>query len=64
MRSLKWFAAIPVLLNLAGVLYANRVTPFVFGLPFLLAWVVGSVVATSLVMWLVYRLDPANREDG
>jgi len=56
-----WLATLPFLLALAGVLFANRVQPFVLGLPFFLAWIIGWVLLTSLVMWLVYRLDPANR---
>lgn len=56
-----WLATLPFLLSLAGVLFANRVQPFVFGLPLFLAWTIGCVLATSLVMWLVFRLDPANR---
>jgi hypothetical protein len=36
---------------------ANRVEPRVFGFPFLLAWIVGGVLLTSLVMWLIHTLD-------
>ena len=36
---------------------ANRLEPRILGLPFLLAWIVGWVVATSVVMLIVYRLD-------
>jgi len=61
MSRLSWLAAIPVLLAIGGVVVANRVTPFILGMPFFMAWVVGSVLATSLVMWIVYLLDPANK---
>ncbi|HYP72379.1 MAG TPA: DUF3311 domain-containing protein [Variovorax sp.] len=61
MKLHQWLMAIPILLNLCGVLVANRVTPFVCGLPFLVAWTVGAALATAAVMWLVFRLDPANR---
>ncbi len=56
-----WLVLIPVLLALGGVLVANRVTPFILGLPFFMAWVVGTVLITSLVMWVIYSLDPANK---
>ena len=58
-----WLGLIPVVLNLIGVLIANHVPPLVFGIPFFLAWVVGCVVVTALVMGIVYRNDPANRSD-
>ncbi len=63
MRTYAWLGLIPVALNLAGVFLANRVQPLIFGVPFFLAWIVGCVVATSVVMWLIFRLDPANRGD-
>ncbi|MDM0033653.1 DUF3311 domain-containing protein [Variovorax sp. J22P271] len=56
-----WLAVIPFVLILCGSLFAARVRPFVFGLPFFVAWTIGCVIATAVVMWLVFRLDPANR---
>lgn len=47
----------PVLAILGAPWIANRVEPRIFGLPFLLAWIVGAVLATSVVMWIVSRLD-------
>jgi hypothetical protein len=61
MATFKWLTAIPFALNLLCVLFANKVTPFIFGLPFFLALIIGCVIATSLVMLLIYRLDPANK---
>ena len=61
MSRLIWLGAIPVVLAIGGVVIADRVTPFIFGMPFFMAWVVGSVLITSLVMWIVYLLDPANK---
>src|SRR6185437_15675382 len=48
---------IPTLGMLGGVPFANRVRPYVLGLPFLLAWIVVWVVITSLVMALIFVLD-------
>ena len=42
---------------LGGVPFANRVEPYVLGLPFLLFWIVLWVVMTSVVMGVVYALD-------
>jgi hypothetical protein len=50
-------ALLPALLLLGGVPLANRVRPFVLGLPFLLAWIVGCVLLTALVMALIAHLD-------
>jgi hypothetical protein len=48
-----------------GIGFANRVEPRVFGMPFLLAWVVAWLFISVGVMALVYRLDPTNRtNDG
>ncbi len=55
-------AALPFIGILGGAGLANRAEPFVFGLPFLMAWIVGWVVASSAIMAIVYALDPANRE--
>ena len=39
----------------------NRVTPLVFGLPLLFAWLLLWIVLTSVIMLVIYRCDPANR---
>jgi hypothetical protein len=39
------------------------VDPFIFGMPFLLVWVVFCVIATSICMAIVYATDPRNRAD-
>jgi hypothetical protein len=41
----------------------DRVTPFVLGLPLLLAWIVAWVVLTSIIMAVIYRFDPAVHDD-
>lgn len=61
MRNLRWLAALPFLGILVGPFFMNRVEPFVFGLPLLLAWLVFCVIGTSAVMGLIYLTDPQNR---
>jgi hypothetical protein len=56
-RRYRWLAAIPTIGMLGGIPMANRVRPYVFGLPFLLAWIVGWVIITSAIMAVIYRLD-------
>lgn len=66
MRHVRWLAALPFLGMLIGPYFLNRVEPYILGLPFLLAWLVFCVLATSVVMGIVYVTDPQNRapEEG
>lgn len=56
-RPSRLLAVVPMLAILGAPWMANRVEPRVFGFPFLLAWIVGGVLLTSLVMWLIHTLD-------
>ncbi|NKJ46104.1 hypothetical protein CIC12_04960 [Burkholderia sp. SG-MS1] len=58
---LRVLAALPFIGILLGVPFVNRVEPLVLGMPFVLAWIVMWVVLSSILMAVVYRLDPANR---
>ncbi|MGI8508871.1 MAG: DUF3311 domain-containing protein [Gemmatimonadaceae bacterium] len=59
-RAYHWLAVLPTVGMLGGIPFANRVYPFVLGLPFLFAWLVGWVIATSAIMGLILVLDRAN----
>jgi hypothetical protein len=59
-----WLALLPTIGLLGGVPFANRTTPYVLGLPFLLCWIVGWVVATSAIMGLILALDAAREADA
>ena len=59
-RRFHLLGALPAIGMLGGLVFANRVRPFVFGLPFLFFWIAAWVVATSLVMWVILRLDRAH----
>jgi hypothetical protein len=54
-------AALPFVGVLAGIFFANRVEPYVLGLPFALFWVVVWAVLSACVMAVVYRLDTRDR---
>jgi len=64
MRPIHLLALLPFIAILGGVFFANRVTPLVLGMPFLLAWIVLWIVLTSAIMAAVYVADPANRDPG
>jgi hypothetical protein len=57
-------AVLPFLAMLIGPFFVNRVTPTILGLPFLLAWLVAWILLTAAIMAVIFRLDPANREDS
>jgi hypothetical protein len=63
MRSIRWLAIVPFIALIGGPFFVNRATPLVFGLPLLLAWIVGWILITSLIMAVIYAADPANREE-
>ena len=58
---LRVLAALPFVGILFGVAFVNRVEPLVLGMPFVLAWIVMWVVLSSIIMAIIYRLDPSNR---
>ena len=62
MFRIRWLAVAPFLALVVGPFFVNRVHPLVFGLPFLLVWIVAWILLTSLIMAVIYALDPANRE--
>jgi hypothetical protein len=63
-RSIRWLAVLPFIGLIIGPFFVNRATPFVLGLPFLLAWIVAWILLTSLIMAVIYWFDPANQEDA
>lgn len=63
MKARHWLLLLPFLLILGCVPFVNQVEPYVFGLPFLLFWIVLCVVLTSALTAFVYWLDARNRED-
>ena len=47
---------VPAMLTI-GIPFANRVEPRIFGLPFLLAWIVLGMVLTPICLSIIYRLE-------
>jgi hypothetical protein len=58
---LRVLAALPFVGILLGIPFVNRVEPLVLGMPFVLGWIVAWVVLSSIIMAIIYRLDPSNR---
>ena len=64
MRSVRALAVLPFLAMLIGPFFVNRVTPYVAGMPFLLAWLVAWILLAAGIMAVIFRLDPANRDES
>ncbi|MED0659401.1 DUF3311 domain-containing protein [Bacillus smithii] len=63
MKGIRWLMLLPFLGILGGIPFANRVTPYILGLPFILFWIVVWVIITSIIMAIVYRFDPKVEEE-
>lgn len=50
-------ALTPVLMLSFAVPLVNRIEPRVFGLPFILAWIVCWVLLTPVFLFSIYRLE-------
>jgi hypothetical protein len=61
---LRLLSLIPIIGVIGGAAFVNRVTPFVFGMPLVLAWMAMWLILTSVCMGVVYLLDPANKAGG
>lgn len=62
MRPINLLAVLPFIGILVGTPFVNRVEPYVLGMPFILFWIVMWVVLSSIIMGIVYAVDPANKE--
>lgn len=62
MKLIHFLTLLPFIGMLAFLPQVNKLEPFVFGLPFNMFWIVLWVVLTFVILAIIYRLDPANRE--
>ena len=60
MTAARWLAVLPFVGILGGIGFVNQVEPLVFGMPFVLAWLVGWIVVGAGLTAIIYALDPAN----
>ncbi len=54
---------VPYVLFLGALPFVNRVEPVVFGLPFLLVWLLGATALTPVAVWMAWRGDRDGRGD-
>ncbi|MBV9233286.1 MAG: DUF3311 domain-containing protein [Candidatus Eremiobacteraeota bacterium] len=50
-------AAIPIVAMTFAIPIVNRVEPRLFGLPFLLCWLIAWIVLTPAALWAIGRLE-------
>ncbi|MDR7075131.1 hypothetical protein J2Y03_000119 [Neobacillus niacini] len=62
MKPLYFLVFIPVVAFLIGVPLANRIEPYVLGLPFSMFWTVLWVILSSLTIFILYRFDQHDEE--
>jgi xanthosine utilization system XapX-like protein len=63
MPMVRWLALLPFLGMLVGPFFVNRVAPYILGMPFLPAWFVAWILITAAIVAVIFRYDPANREE-
>lgn len=59
-----YFLAMCVAVTWPGLVPFSRVRPFVFGLPFVMAWLAAWVAGSAIVLWLLDRVERRHREQG
>jgi Protein of unknown function (DUF3311) len=58
MKHIRWLAVVPFIGMFVGPILHNSTTPFILGVPFILAWIVIWVLLTSVIMAIINWLDP------
>ncbi|MGG1660057.1 DUF3311 domain-containing protein [Brevibacillus sp. NRS-1366] len=61
MKPYYWLAIIPFFEIFIGVPWANRIEPYVLGMPFIMFWIIWCAISTSIIIGVIYRLDPLNK---
>ncbi|MGW8426478.1 DUF3311 domain-containing protein [Peribacillus simplex] len=61
MKYIKLLLLIPFIGFVVFLPFANKIEPYVLGMPFLLFWIVFWMVLSSIILTIVYKLDPDNQ---
>lgn len=62
MKKIYLLMLLPYCAFLLLVPVVNRVEPYIFGLPFLLFWLILWTIGTSVIMFTIYQLDTIDEE--
>ncbi|WP_285765922.1 DUF3311 domain-containing protein [Peribacillus sp. SI8-4] len=60
MNAIKLLLFVPFIGFLGLLSFANKVEPYILGMPFLLFWVAFWMVLASVILMIVYKFDPDN----
>jgi uncharacterized membrane protein HdeD (DUF308 family) len=61
LKYIKLLLWVPFIGLLGFLPFANKIEPYVLGMPFLLFWIVFWMVLSSVILTIVYRFDPDNK---
>lgn len=64
MRRSLWWLLVPVVMFTVAIPFANRIEPVIAGLPFLVFWILLSVIVTPVAIWLAARGDHRYRSNA
>lgn len=59
--AIKLLLFVPFIGFLVFLPYANKIEPYILGMPFLLFWVAFWMVMASIILMIVYKFDPDNK---
>lgn len=62
MKYIKLLLILPFIGMIGCLPFVNHIEPYVLGLPFLLFWIVLWMILSSVILAIVYRFDPDNKE--
>lgn len=54
---IKLLALLPFIMMILAIPLVNKTEPYIFGMPFILFWVVLWTVMTSVIMLVIYKFD-------
>lgn len=54
---IKLLALLPFIMMVLAIPLVNKTEPYIFGMPFILFWVVLWTVMTSVIMLVIYKFD-------
>lgn len=63
MRYIKLLLLIPFIGMLGPLPLVNRIEPYMLGMPFLLFWISLWMVLSSVILYILYKLDEDNAEE-
>jgi hypothetical protein len=61
LKYIKLLLLIPFIGVVGFLPIANKIEPYVLGMPFLLFWIVFWMVFSSVILTIVYKFDPDNQ---